>query len=127
MHINELNTRCEAIETKLTSLGFVLPEVTAYLRFAGSPVCLKVTAQYSRHPHADDLRSPFFYGDDPETALHDLETWIGTQPTPNEVREKKFLERLAALTEEARDMNMPILPDLEATMKRLSTNILEHW
>ena len=58
--------------------------------------------------------------------IHEAFIWLETIPTPDQTREQDFLESLAKLIDEGKDIGTPILADLEATMKRLSHNILEN-
>lgn len=125
MELKEFINRCDALETKLSDMGFIKPEVTSWVRFCGDNVAVKAEAHYTDNPSQErKLLSPLFKGDDPDTAIGQLTNWIDSQPTPAQVREQEFTKTLAYLVEEGRAIGTPILADLEATMMRLSENIL---
>ena len=125
MEIKDFIARCQALETRLSDMGFIKPDVDSYIRFCGSDLAVKVQAEYSDSPNAKRLQSSLVKGDDPEAIFAELEAWIDSQPTPTEIREQEFTKTLAWLVEEGRELGSPILADLEATMMRLSENIIE--
>lgn len=129
MDLKEFAARCDAIETRLSDRGFVKPDVNAWVRFCGSLFFVKAEAKVNLDsPMSEDIRSPDFRGDTVEE-LHEafaaLEAWVDEQKTPDERRLEDFTKNLAFMVEEGRALDLPILPDLEATMKRLSENIIE--
>lgn len=126
MEMKAFNDRCQALETHMVDLGFVTPEVRSYLRFCGFEAAIQIKASYSDGPQAKILQSELFKNDDPEALLARAEQWVSEQAPPASLREDNFRSTLAYLVEEGRALGTPILPDLEATLKRLSTNILEH-
>ncbi|MBB1493171.1 hypothetical protein H5395_17040 [Paracoccus sp. MC1854] len=52
------------------------------------------------------------------------EAWLLAQDDPEQIARNQFTRDLAHLLERARDLDMPIVADLAATMARLNTNIL---
>ena len=57
-------------------------------------------------------------------SLKDAEIFLLGVPGLKEVKVADFTRELAHLVERARDLGIPVVSDLEATMKTLSTNIL---
>jgi hypothetical protein len=129
MDLTELAARCDAIETRLSDRGFVKPNLNAWVRFCGHLYHMHAEAEVNPDsPMSEDIKSPTFSGGTVEE-LHEafaaLEAWVDEQKTPEERRLEDFTKNMAFLVEEGRALDLPILPDLEATMKRLSENIIE--
>lgn len=128
MDLKQFIDHATMLETNLSELGFIKPEVTTWVRFCGDVAAVKVEFQYSDAPGVTRTQSPLFRAreiSDVPTAFAELEAWIEEQPTPEQARQENFTKTLAFLVEEGRALGSPILADLEATMKRLSENILE--
>ncbi|MDB2578795.1 hypothetical protein N9Y00_07120 [Tateyamaria sp.] len=129
MDLTEFAARCDAIETRLSDRGFVTPEVKAWIRFCGSLFYIEAEAKINTSsPISDKINSSGFRGNTVEEmheAFAALEAWVDEQKTPEERRLEDFTKNMAFLVEEGRALDLPILPDLEATMKRLSENIIE--
>ncbi|MCG7629016.1 hypothetical protein MHM88_14490 [Epibacterium sp. MM17-32] len=128
MDLKQFIDRADMLETSLSERGFIKPEVTTWVRFCGDAAAVKVEFKYSDALIATRTVSPLFRArevSDVDAAFAQLEAWIDEQPTPQQAREQEFTKTLAFLVEEGRALGSPILADLEATMKRLSENILE--
>lgn len=121
MKFTEIISRADALESDLSNLGFIKPNVDFYVRFVGRNAAIKIEAEYH---NGSVLCSPLFKDDDPEAVFDSALAWLNEQPTPDQVREQNFTKMLARTIEEGRAIGSPILADLEATMKRLSENIL---
>lgn len=128
MQISELIDNVRTLEARLLDLGFVKPDTTLWVDFCGHLVHIELTAYTSdNHATREKIQSDAFKADteDEIPAIFEaLTKWIDEQVTPQERREADFQKTLAFLIEEGREIGTPILADLEATMKRLSENIL---
>lgn len=128
MNITDFYNRVEALETRLADRGFFEPDATCYIRFCGKLVYLRVEAKTHADPTlAKIVRSEsieVFKEEDLEAAFAKLEAWIDEQVTPEERRKQDYVRSMASMIEEGRSLGLPIVADLEATMKRLSENIL---
>lgn len=128
MHLSEIVEKLQALETHMSDLGFVKPEVKPWIHFCGRLFFVKIEAYTSDNLATRELlSSPSFTADTEDEipeVFEKLTRWIDEQETPAQRREADFMKTLAHLIDEGREIGTPILADLEATMKRLSTNIL---
>ena len=128
MDLTEFTARCDALETRLSERGFVEPRMNAWIRFCGHLYHMHLEAKVNPDsPTSEGIKSPTFNGSTIEElhgAFAALEAWVDEQKTPDERRLEDFTKNMAFMVEEGRALDLPILPDLEATMKRLSENII---
>jgi len=125
MELQTLLNRVQALETLAVELGFKRVETSPYLNFCGKPFAISIEMDRNNKR----IRSPVLYALDCERIPETLETlrqWVLDQETPLAARERDFQRNLADLIETGREIGSPILPDLEATMKRLSENVITH-
>ncbi len=127
MDLKTLNKALANLEQEASNHGFFKPHASLKVRGTGedSYLILEIFTSpnsYQSETHYDwnvDL-------DDILASLTRVREWLHKQPSPLALRQKQFNKNLSDLITEADDLGLPILADLEATMKRLSTNILEH-
>ena len=134
---NQIQDALNNFTTEAQDLGFYAPRASLHINWVYGPLNLefrienrqlkteKVLQTYERTygSHYSDL-FPDMTGDQLPAAFEDAFDWLRSLPTPAETREQDFLKSLADLIEQGRDLGTPVLPDLEATMKRLSHNII---
>lgn len=135
MNTLEIQNALETFTAQATDLGFHVTDAYFTLNFCGEGPRLMFQIE-DRAPKSGVVNETYnFQVGGWTTNMVDSEIneqideaflWLANLPTPDQTREANFTKALAALVEEGRDLGTPILADLEATMKRLSHNVLEH-
>lgn len=123
MNIQDAMNRCKAIETAVAAKGFNRHGTcTLSINWLSyKPYALRIDFRDS----ADERQDLAVSGTDCEVVFADLEAQIEAFPDRQQQLARDFIGRLARLTEDARELEIPIAVDLDAMLDVCRTTLLE--
>jgi len=123
MDTKEINAKLSALVVKMLTKAIVQPDVTIVWSANEEPHVMLYETKSSAY-----VKDVIYYGagDTLADRFDDAERWIDTLPSPEEKRMKDFMKSLAAAIElgRANGIDVEFVNPLQATMKKLSDNIL---
>jgi hypothetical protein len=123
MNIQDAMVRCKAIETAVAAKGFNQHSTCTlsvnWLSY--KPYALRIDFRDA----ADDRTDLAVSGTDCEAVFAELEAQVDAFPDRHQQLARDFIGRRARLTEDARELEIPIAVDLDAMLKVCRTTLLE--
>ena len=125
---------CDAIEKRLSNMGFLYPSAEIFCHWGGHLVSLQIQYRGTEYSTSESKWFQYDKGDDgaPQDIFEKAFAYIATLDTPQTVARQAFQRKLGRLIDEAKDIGLdvddPGTPNifdmLTVTMKELSENIL---
>ena len=123
MNISDALARCRAIDTTVEAKGYNRHDTCTFSInwLSYKPFSIRMDFRDSSDTRRDFSAS----GPDYEAVFADLEAQIAAFPNRKQQLAQEFVGRLARLTEDARELEVPIAIDLDAMLDVCRTTLLE--